>query len=410
MRGDTKAIAIYVIASLVFASLTTVLALWPTHDWSNFYNARPVRGEMGLGRFLIRGTRYGDGGRSTPFAYAWRLVDSTSLGRLSAWIGYLVHQLGQWLILAKVQQQQKKSKENCDGRKDAKGIKWSNDTFYTWNWQMVYLNGSMMLYKLLQTHTTYDGLAVDVSEGTAQGSVIAVLVVALLLAIPSRGIAFGKGKKIQSLSFKETLDFVKKYHGYVMSFGTVYNFHYHPAEGTMGHLGGFFYQCLLLWQSASFYHQSHRNKYWVLLLETWVFIHGTVTAIIQPGTNWQIFSYGFAIVFLVNQVYDTPIPKRYPWIMASMYTVFSVAVALGFQGNRAYYKMTFVPVAEYLCLFGCIGIGMITAMLVRRWHLGASSVVFRAVVVALAYIAVAAGLTIGLALVLAGNLKVYNDY
>ena len=49
---------------------------------------------------------------------------------------------------------------------------------------MVYLNGSMMLFKLFQTHTTYDGLAIDVSESTAQGSVVAVLVVALLLAIP----------------------------------------------------------------------------------------------------------------------------------------------------------------------------------------------------------------------------------
>ena len=61
MRGEIKAIAIYIFASLLFASLTTIFALWPTHDWNNFYNSRPVRGEMGLGRFLIRGTRYVNG-------------------------------------------------------------------------------------------------------------------------------------------------------------------------------------------------------------------------------------------------------------------------------------------------------------------------------------------------------------
>ena len=69
-------------------------------------------------------------------------------------------------------------------QKQSNNIRWSNDTFYSWNWKMMYLNGFMMLFKLFQTHTTYDGLAIDVSESTAQGSVIAVLVVALLLAIP----------------------------------------------------------------------------------------------------------------------------------------------------------------------------------------------------------------------------------
>lgn len=60
---------------------------------------------------------------------------------------------------------------------------WSNE-YRWWNWQMVYLNTFMMAYKLLQGHLFYDGLAIDVSEGTAQGSVIAVLIVALLLAVP----------------------------------------------------------------------------------------------------------------------------------------------------------------------------------------------------------------------------------
>lgn len=96
---------------------------------------------------------------------------------------------------------------------------------------MMLLNIVMMVYKLAQSHVAYDGLAIDVSEGTAQGSVIAVLVVAIILAIPRRGILFGKGGRSASPSslLAQVLNFVKRYHGYIMSFGTVYNFHYHPA-------------------------------------------------------------------------------------------------------------------------------------------------------------------------------------
>lgn len=152
--------------------------------------------------------------------------------------------------------------------------------------------------------------------------------------------------------------------------------------------------------------QSHCNKSWNLLLETWVFVHGTLTAICQPGTAWQIFSYGFVIIFLTNQIYDTPIPKQYPCLMAAAYAAFAVAAAIGFQYDRAYYRMTFVPVAEYMCLLLCIAVGIVTAAIVRRLH---SRIAGQAIIVT-AYIATTAALTIGLAVILAGNLKVYNDY
>ena len=135
-----------------------------------------------------------------------------------------------------------------------------------------------------------------------------------------------------------------------------------------------------------------------------------MTAIIQPGTNWQIFSYGFAIIFLINQIYDTPIPKRHPWILASLYALFSVAVALGFQQNRAYYKMLFVPVALFISLFACIGIGMLTALLLRKLERISSFYYLQRIIVTLVYIRLASGITISLAIILAGDLKVYNDY
>lgn len=109
-------------------------------------------------------------GNYTPFAYPWRTVEPSQVGRVIGWIAYIIHQLGQWIILSQV----KLSK---------KVVKWSED-YQWWNWSMVYLNGGMMLFKLIHGHLFYDGLAVDVPEGVAQGSVVLILVLAIVLAIP----------------------------------------------------------------------------------------------------------------------------------------------------------------------------------------------------------------------------------
>lgn len=94
----------------------------------------------------------------------------------------------------------------------------------------------------------------------------------------SRGLFFGRCKRLPIPHFNDVIAFAKKYHGYMISFGIVYDFHYHPVvskyhregrvtvicvsnmmlwifkEATVGHLGGFFYQFLLFWQSTSFLH------------------------------------------------------------------------------------------------------------------------------------------------------------
>jgi hypothetical protein len=93
------------------------------------------------------------------------------VGRILSWLAYGIHQVGQWVILANVQLSKQKQ------------VKWSQD-YQWWNWQMVYLNGSMLLFKLIHGHIFYDGLAVDVPEGIAQGSVVLILVVAIIIAIP----------------------------------------------------------------------------------------------------------------------------------------------------------------------------------------------------------------------------------
>ena len=53
---------------------------------------------------------------------------------------------------------------------------------------------------------------------------------------------------------------MRKYHGYVFAWATVYTFWYHPMENTAGHLIGFFYMFLLLLQGSLFLTRIHINK------------------------------------------------------------------------------------------------------------------------------------------------------
>jgi hypothetical protein len=110
-------------------------------------------------------------GKYTHFAYPWRQVNPRNFGRLIAWSAYILHQVSQWFIIAKVQTSK------------IKLVKWSED-FQWWNWQMVYLNTFMAVFKIIHGHIFYDGLAIDVAEGLAQGSVVLILVIAIIIAIP----------------------------------------------------------------------------------------------------------------------------------------------------------------------------------------------------------------------------------
>ncbi|KAG2203367.1 hypothetical protein INT47_010065 [Mucor saturninus] len=371
----------YIATSVAYGVLVTLLSLVTPSD---FFNSKPARGDMGFGRFVIRGSRFVNG-KYTPFAYPWRTISPSTVGRYIAWFAYAVHQLGQWYILARVQL--------------SKEAKWSQE-YRWWNWHMVYLNGGMLVFKLVHGHVFYDGLAMDVPEGIAQASVILILVIAIIMAIPLRGIIFGRGKKPRS---DRVIQFIRKYHGYVMSFGTVVNFHYHPVEGTMGHCFGFIYQCLLIWQSTTFLHKTHANKSWVLLLETWVFIHGTLTAIIQPGIGWQIFSYGFMILFLVNQIFQTRASENKA-LMGLMYVLFCAWAYWGLNKDKVYYRATFIPIAEYACVYVVLLIGKVTCSVVDRLRN------YKQLFVMAVYVCVTIMLSIGLAMILAGNLQVYNDY
>ena len=89
---------------------------------------------------------------------------------------------------------------------------------------------------LLQTHTTYDALAQDVTEASSQASVIMLLVMILLMEYKTRGLFLGwpaNASTAQCWHFPlHPLELMRKYHGYAFSWATIFTLWYHPMEPT----------------------------------------------------------------------------------------------------------------------------------------------------------------------------------
>ena len=63
-----------------------------------------------------------------------------------------------------------------------------------------------------------------------------MLVLILILETPRRGLILGKKIKFH----KRFLQIIRDYHGYIITWGLIYTFWYHPMENTFGHLAGLF--------------------------------------------------------------------------------------------------------------------------------------------------------------------------
>jgi len=152
--------------------------------------------------------------------YRWQLPDPTVWTRLSAWSGYVAHQLVAWGLIFYAQTR----------------VRTYSKTLHPIN--VVALVATLAFIGLheLQTQLFYDGLAQDVSIFSSQGSVVLLLVVVLLMENRRRGMVFTRPMPMKA----QVIDFARKYHGYLFSWAAVYTFWYHPMLNTSGHLIGFF--------------------------------------------------------------------------------------------------------------------------------------------------------------------------
>ncbi|MBL8994105.1 MAG: hypothetical protein JNM63_12240 [Spirochaetia bacterium] len=270
-------------------------------------------------------------GKTVPFAYPWRLSEPTFWTHLTAWTGYILHNLSVWAIL-------------FFARREKPGF---SSELRWFNWSLIGVNVGFAILHILQTRYWYDGLAADVPEITALGSVALMLMVILIFETPRRGLILGK-----KFAFREGfVKIIKQYHGYLFSWAIIYTFWYHPTEGTLGHLVGYFYMFMLFVQSALVFNRAHVNRLWTFTLEFFVLFHGLVVALLQGGALWPMFVFGFGAMLVLTQMYGLGLgtwTKR--WI-AVIFIVSAVA-AYSLMGRLPkIHEIARIPVLDYAVVF-----------------------------------------------------------
>ena len=280
--------------------------------------------------------------------YYWKLPNPTFWTRATAWGFYLLHQFSLWGLIYYAQSRVKKY----------------STRLHKVNYLALGVNAFFILLHVLQTHLWYDGLAQDVSIWSSQVSVIILLVWVLLMENSRRGMFFAKKMPIS----KEIGRVARKYHGYFFAWATIYTFWYHPTISTSGHLIGFLYMFLLLLQGSLFFTRIHVNRWWTLVQEIGVLVHGTIVAIYQGADLWPMFAFGFGGIFVITQMHGLKLSKWVRWVFLSAY----VGAALLIYSERGWANLNEIvriPVIDYvavLILAGILWLGMKTTIRFRK--------------------------------------------
>lgn len=260
-----------------------------------------------------------------PSWYYWRLPNPTFWSHFTAWGLYLVHQVTIWGLIYYAQ---------------TRVNKYTNG-LHKVNLAMLGANALFILLHFAQTHIWYDGLAQDVSVWSSQISVVIMLVWVLLMENKRRGLFFGKKLPIS----QQITAFARKYHGYFFAWATIYTFWYHPMENTSGHLAGFLYMFLLLLQGSLFFTRIHQNRWWTLVNEAAVLVHGTLVALFQGNNLWPMFLFGFAGILVITQMHGLRLPNWAKWLI---FAVYAAGVLIVYSGRVSkLYELVSIPLIEY---------------------------------------------------------------
>ena len=290
-------------------------------------------------------TRFEIVGHTVPRTYPWRLVESSDMARLTAWLGYIFHNLIVWGLIWYAKREKPKYTYK---------LLW-------FNWALIAVNVVFALLHVAQTHFWYDGLAQDVPEITALGSVAVMLMVIIILETPRRGLIFGKKFKFD----RAFIEIVKKYHGYLFSWAIIYDYWYHPTTNTFGHMMGFYYNFLIIAQSALIFNRVHLNKYWTFFLEAFVLIHAVAVAIFQGQAFWQMFAFGFGAMIILTQMYGLGLSTRTKRGLAIGFLVLTVGTYAFTDRIGSLNEIIRIPVIDYALIFVIYGLFLIIHWVVR---------------------------------------------
>lgn len=265
--------------------------------------------------------------------YYWKLPEPSKWAFATAWMGYILHQVGNWWIIAKAKKQRGKY---------ITGLR-------PLNVFALIFNGVFILFHILQSRIWYDGLAQNFSPFVAQFSVIFLLVIVLLMENPRRGMFFGKKVPIKA----QIIDFLRRYHGYYFSWAIVFTFWFHPMETNWGHLMGFFYMFLLMLQGSLFFTAFHLERRWTTFLEVFVLFHAIVIAYLSPKQSLSavaMFGFGFLTMFVVTQIYGLKLSKKVIALVTILYLIIVMAFYAGNLSDAT--TVLRIPIVEYGFAFG----------------------------------------------------------
>ena len=275
-------------------------------------------------------------GPTVPFAYPWRLAEPNTMALITAWGAYLLHNIIVWSIIYFAQRQHPKFSNN---------LSW-------FNWALIMTNVGFIALHIIQSQLWFDGLAASVPEISALGSVAVMLMIIIIFETPRRGLILGKKFK-----FKDGfMQIARKYHGYFFSWATIYTFWYHPTEGTLGHLMGFFYMFMLFVQSALIFNRAHINRWWTFFLEFFVLIHGVAVAVLQGQSMWPMFAFGFGAMVVLTQMYGLGLNTLIKRALAIGFIVIAVGTYSMMGRLAAWNEIIRIPVLDYMVIFLLYGI------------------------------------------------------
>lgn len=279
----------------------------------------------GADRFLADVQLRPDAG---PAWYYWQLPDPSFWTRLSAWGLYTLHQVALWGLIFYAQTR-RASHKYTTGLHRVNGV-------------ALLLNAAFIGLHFVQTHLFYDGLAQDTPVWSSQWSVIIMLVWILLMENSRRGLFFGKKVPVS----QGIIQFARRYHGYVFAWAIVYTFWFHPMVGAPGHLIGFFYMFLLMLQGSLFFTRVHVNKWWMVVQEVTVLVHGTLVALTQGQNIWPLFAFGFGGLFVITQMHGLGLPRWSKWLILLGYMGGAVLTysQIGFERLP---QIIAIPLTEY---------------------------------------------------------------
>jgi hypothetical protein len=184
----------------------------------------------------------------------------------------------------------------------------------------------------------------------------------IVMQNPKRGIFFGK--KENKFMRPDVAKTFMTNHQIIFSWALIYTFWFHPMDSSPALLSGFFFMGLLFTQMTLAYTRIHFNKWWLLLVESYVAIHGTIVAIAQwvdfgsDPPMWPMFLTGFLAMVVFTYIHGLGLKNWVRWSIVAVYAIFLVILYLptpfGIGRDLAYLarlEFLWIPIILYLLAF-----------------------------------------------------------